>query len=132
MTKLIPCIVLLMALLVACGDGSSLNADEAIVDQLIDELRLENAAHYAFGCVDVDGTVLSNDPSPDAIASDADIEQEQAASVWVSDTLLVVLGGDGQQSIVIYDPASEATNAEDFEQREVATGDGTLICFVPE
>ncbi len=105
----------------------------AIVDLLTDRLRLENAEHYAFGCVDFDGTVLSGDPSPDAIAIDAGIEQEHTASVWVSETSLVILGGDGnQQGIVIYDPASEATNAQEFEQREVATGDGTLTCFVPK
>ena len=132
MSKTIPATALLMALLAACGGGSDSDADRAIVDLLTDRLVQENAAHYAFGCVDFDGTVLSNDRSPDTIASDAGIEQEHAASAWVSDAKVFVLGGGDQQGIIIHDPASEATNAQEFEQREVATGGGTLTCFVPK
>ena len=132
MSKTIPAVAALMALLVACGGGSDLDADRAIVDLLTDRLVLENATYYAFGCVDFDGTVLSNDPSLDAIANDAGIEQEHAASVWASEVKVVILGGGDQQGIIIHDPASEATNAQEFEQREVATGGGTLTCFVPK
>ena len=132
MNKTILTIALLMALLVACGGGNGLNDDIFIVDHLTDRLRRENAEHYAFGCVDVDGTVLSNNLSPNAIAIDADIEREHTANVWLSGPSAAILGGNGQRSIVIYDPASEATNAQEFEQRKVATGDGTLICFVPK
>lgn len=119
------------ALLLACGGASDLDGDSAIVEQLSDMLLQENAEHYAFGCVDFDGTVLSNNPAPDTMAADAGIEQEHIASVWVSEGTGVILGGD-QQSIVIHDPASEPTNAQEFERRKVDSGGTTLTCFVPK
>jgi hypothetical protein len=122
-----------MTLLLACGGGNDSFSASAIVDDLTDRLRQENTQHYAFGCVDFDGTVLSSEPSPETIASDANIELEHTANAWVSETGGVVLGGDGgQQYIVIHDPASEATNAQTFGQREATVGDGKLFCLVPE
>lgn len=125
-------IVILSALLAACSRGTN-SADRDIVADLTEQLRQENSDHYAFGCVDFDGTVLTRGPSPDAIAHDAEIEQEHPADSWVSETGGVVLGGDGQpQYIVIYDPTGDPTDAQEYERREVATGEGMLTCFVPE
>ena len=127
--------VMMMTLFVACGGGDASDADRAIVDLLTERLQLQSTTHYAFGCVDFEGTVLASEILAEAIASDAGIEPEHAASAWVfSDERGIILGGgDGdQQSIVIYDPDSQATNAEEFEEREVDIGGGTLTCFVPK
>lgn len=127
-------ITLLMALLVACGGGNDSTGDslDFVTNDLTGKLRQANAEHYAFGCVDLDGTVLSGDYSPDAIADDAELEH--AADSWTAGGARgVILGGDDdQQYIVIYDPASEPTNAEEFDRREVEADGGALTCFVPK
>ena len=131
MNKTAAAIAILAALLVACGDGSDSISDNAIVDDLTDRLRQENTQHFAFGCVDFDGTLLSGDPSPNALAEDAGIEH--VADSWVSETEGVVLGGAGQQQyIVIYDPANSPTDAQEFDRREVEADGGALTCFVPK
>ncbi|OGO51340.1 MAG: hypothetical protein A2148_10575 [Chloroflexi bacterium RBG_16_68_14] len=133
MNKTVPVVALLTALLVACGGGSDSAGDRAIVDDLTDSLVQGNAEHYAFGCVDFDGTVLSSDYSPDAIADDANIELEHAADAWVSETAGVILGDDGEpQYIVIYDPQSGPTYATVFERREVIVEEMHLVCLVPK
>ena len=122
---------LLAAFLFACDGGDGTFSDSVLVEELADRLVLENAQHYAFGCMDSDGSVLSADYAPDAIALDAEIEH--AAVSWAAETSGVVLGGDdGQQYLVIHDPASGATNAKEFEEREVAANGGKLLCLVPE
>lgn len=120
-------LAVLAALLLACGGGSD-SADRFVMDNLSAQLRQQNAQHYAFGCVDEDGTVLSGSYSVEAIAESAGIEH--AAASWTSDTRGVVLGAD-QQYIVIYDPQSRATNASQFKTREVAIEQGHLTCLVP-
>lgn len=122
---------LAIALLIGCGGDS--DPDDLLVSQMTTLLQQENTRHYAFACADLEGTVLSREPSPDAIAQDAGIDELHAASAWVSDTGGVILGTEDQlQYTIVYDPASEPTNAQAFEQREATVGDGKLFCLVPE
>jgi hypothetical protein len=129
--KIVLVSALIIALLTGCSGGDDSISDSTIIDDLTNRLVQENAAHYAFGCVDFDGSVQSEEYLPDAIAREAAIEHN--ADAWAAETTGVVLGGDErQQYVVIHDPASEATDAEDFEEREIAYRDGTLTCFVPK
>jgi len=123
-------IALFTAVVMACGGSDASEADRAVVDSLTAQLVQENAQAYAFGCVDFDGTVLSAEYSPDVIA--ADVASAHVAESWSSETGGVVLGGEGQQYVVIQDTAAEPTGAQEFDEREVEIGEATLTCYVPK
>ncbi len=130
--KLLLAIAALALLAIACSGSSSSPDDTAIVDDLIRLLREENAAYYAFGCIDYDGDVLANGPSLDEIAVEVGADSGHDAGVWESEVSGIILGGGNQRSIVIQDPNSEPTNAEDFDQRIVSVEGGSLTCFLPQ
>ena len=130
--NLIPAVAVLALFGVGCVGGSTSPGDAAIVDDLIGLLREENAAYYAFGCVDYDGDVLANGPSLDEIATEVGADSGHDAGVWESEVSGIILGGGNQRSIVIQDPNSEPTNAEDFDQRIVSVEGGSLTCFLPQ
>lgn len=122
---------LVTVFLLGCGGRDNSISDSSIVEELTGRLVQENARHYAFGCIDPDGSLLAAGYAPDAVARDAGIEH--AADSWAAETGGLVLGGEnGQRYLVIHDPASDATNAQEFQEREVATSGGKLTCLVPK
>ncbi len=130
--KVLPAVAALALLGVGCLGGSTSPGDTAIVDDLIGFLREENAAHYTFGCVDFDGDVLEDSSSLDEIAAEAEADSGHDAGVWESDVSGIILGGGNQRSIVIHDPISEPTNAQEFEEQEIEVEGGSLTCYIPK
>lgn len=121
----------LTVFVLGCGGGDESVSDSAIVNDLTGRLVQENTQYYAFGCVDFEGSAFSGDYSPDAIARDVGIEH--VADSWSAETSGVIVGGGGdQQYVVIHDPASDATDAQEFEEREIAFGDANLTYLVPK
>lgn len=125
-------VAFLLLVVTACGGNSTSQGDDEIVDGLLDLLREENALHYAFGCVDFDGDVLADSPSLDEIAAEAGADPGSDTGVWESEASGIILGGGNQRSIVIHDPNSEPTNAEEFEERDVELEGGSLTCYIPK
>lgn len=132
--NLILAVAALLLFGVGCAGGNSTSpGDNEIVDGLLDFLREENTLYYAFGCVDFDGDVLTNGPSPDEIAAESGADSGSDANVWESEVSGIILGGDGnQQSTVIYKPDSPPTNAQEFEEQEIEVGGGSLTCYIPK
>lgn len=95
------------------------SGEDAMIADLLTQLRADNAEHYAVGCLyRYDWTANANWKPGDILAG----LPEQAANATAIGTVTLSVPG----WLTLYDSASRATNATDFERIE---GD-RRSCFV--